>query len=412
MALCLSLRRNLILCISLLSLVSVYLVIHHSLEKANVKETLRLRQPNDDVVARQVRVSPVKNRDIQQFQQPERLINRDVHIYRQNIETATCKPLYNRSLSSWNRGVVTVVNPPIEKNCEKLRRGDKQEFTSVKSTLDRWTRLETNKLSPQNCSSVREDFLHNFYVSKEELEIPLAFSLIVSSRLFQVIRLLKSIYRPHNVYCIHPDGKMGKEFSNYFRMLELCLDNVFVPKKIYKVYYAHHSIMDAELSCMEELLEHYPPPRWKYSINICGTELPLKTNREMVRSVKSLNGACAVNVYTTVTSGYFYNERLKWELALNVTSERVYHTDVQLSPAPHGLKIYKGDHFVMLTPEFIKFVLSDTRALDLRKWLQKVYAPEEEFFATLYMLSGAPGGGRRRYSVPKVDEYIWMFPGE
>ena len=67
---------------------------------------------------------------------------------------------------------------------------------------------------------------------------------------------------------------------------------------------------------------------------------------------------------------------------------------------------------MMLTPEFIKFVMSDTRALDLRKWLQKVYAPEEEFFATLYMLSGAPGGGRRGYSVPKVDEYIWMLPGE
>ena len=55
------------------------------------------------------------------------------------------------------------------------------------------------------------------------------------------------------------------------------------------MYYAHHSLMQAQLNCMDDLLKR-PNGSWKYVINLCGREVPLKTNREIVESLAKLKG--------------------------------------------------------------------------------------------------------------------------
>ena len=94
-----------------------------------------------------------------------------------------------------------------------------------------------------NCSNVIREFTNNFYVSPMEEMFPLAYILIMYKDARQVVRLLKAIYRPHNLYCIHPDARQGEEFALVFRMLSRCLDNVFVASKLERVYYMHHTIM-------------------------------------------------------------------------------------------------------------------------------------------------------------------------
>ena len=323
-----------------------------------------------------------------------------------------CSGVNTKIRNSWERGVVTQVNPPIVmKHCKELAAG-KRDQPSVNAAVNE---LKSWKQSPvdlykmlSDCNKVKEDFHHNFYVSEEEEKFPLAFTFVISANPFQIIRLLKAIYRPHNYYCFHPDAKKSEEYIGIFRQLSVCLDNIFVAKKLYKVYYAHHTIMDAELSCMEELAYRYS--NWKYTINIAGQELPLKTNREIVKSLKGLNGKSGV-IVESIVGGYFHNERLKWELALNLTKGQVYYTKRRLPPAPHNIPVYKGAHFVSLTPEFVHFILTNQKVIDLRNWLKMVFVPEEEFFPSAYMLPEAPGGGLRGSMVPEVDKYIWMYPG-
>ena len=63
-----------------------------------------------------------------------------------------------------------------------------------------------------------------------------------------------------------------------------------MPQELHEVFYAHHSIMDAQMACMTELArsEVRNKYQWKYAINLCGTELPLRTNREIVQALKPL----------------------------------------------------------------------------------------------------------------------------
>ncbi|CAI8011502.1 Beta-1,3-galactosyl-O-glycosyl-glycoprotein beta-1,6-N-acetylglucosaminyltransferase 3 [Geodia barretti] len=140
-----------------------------------------------------------------------------------------------------------------------------------------------------SCDEIRDEFNNNFYVSQVEKDFPIAYIFVVYTNAGQVLRLLKSIYRPQNLYCIHPDARQGKRFKEFFTTVAKCLDNVFVVSKPVKVYYGHISITNAQLQCMQDL-EKYPQSRWRYVINLCGREVPVKTNREIVESLMKLRG--------------------------------------------------------------------------------------------------------------------------
>ena len=59
----------------------------------------------------------------------------------------------------------------------------------------------------KNCSAFKTErgYTDN-PVSKEELDFPLAFSILFHKDLEQVENLLRTIYRPHNWYCLHLDA--------------------------------------------------------------------------------------------------------------------------------------------------------------------------------------------------------------
>ena len=317
-------------------------------------------------------------------------------------------------IESWKKGVITQLKPPIMKNCNLLRQGNRDESIRVSRAMKQWRNTESDQQwihRMSNCSNVIREFTNNFYVSPMEEMFPLAYILIMYKDARQVVRLLKAIYRPHNLYCIHPDARQGEEFALIFRMLSRCLDNVFVASKLESVYHMHHTIMDSQINCYEDLMK-YKPSCWRYVINICGTELPLKTNREIVSSLKGMQGASAVATEFLNPKQATVYDRFKWKAVLNYTTGRLHLTKGRLGPPPHHIKIYKSTNFIAATRPFVNYFLHDRKAIDFRNYLKDVKIPEEHFYASLARLPGVPGGTPRGYNIPVIDEYIWMTAAE
>ena len=79
-------------------------------------------------------------------------------------------------------------------------------------------------------------------------------------------RLLRAIYMPQNIYCLHLDKKSPEIFKRAIRSFVRCLPNVFVTKKLVDVIWGHISVLRAELNCKEDLFNSDVP--WKYLITL------------------------------------------------------------------------------------------------------------------------------------------------
>lgn len=312
-------------------------------------------------------------------------------------------------IKSWSRGVVTDLHPRISANCDLLKSNNRQEIERVKKEIKSWQSSQSEEEWRQgllDCDKVVAEFTNNFYNSPEEIDFPLAYILVVYTNPQQMVRLIKALWRPQNLFCIHPDAKQSKEFIDVFRQLSKCLHNVFLPAKLEKVYYQHHTIMDSQMNCYQDLLT-YPFSRWKYVINLCGRELPLKTNREMVRSLKTLRGASAVETKHVQTKGFLTKDRFTWKAAEDYESGKLHYTNSRLGTPP--IPIYKSFNFIAVSRPFVNFIINDHKAIEFRNYLKDVKIPEEEFYASLVHLPGVPGGlPPHRVPLPTVDKYIWM----
>ena len=318
--------------------------------------------------------------------------------------------------SSWEKGVVTQLGTPIRRDCMKLRTNPQKEVRKVRlqSQVRQWKSTRPWEhyaltYKKKSCQEIRQEFLNNFYISEVEKDFPIAYILVVYTNAGQVLRLLKSIYRPQNLYCIHPDAKQGKTFTDFFKAIAICLDNVFVVSKPLKVFYAHHSIMDSQLNCMQDLV-NYPQTRWKYAINLCGREVPLKTNREIVESLQKLKGYSALNL--NLLSRYIWSSRFKYKFSLNRRG-KIRRTRRRQSKPPHGIKLYKSMNFIAASRAFVWFLLHNPLSMKLRNFLKSVYAPEEHFYSSIYALPQAEGarppkGVVSHNDMPVIDNCIWI----
>ncbi|GFR72327.1 beta-1,3-galactosyl-O-glycosyl-glycoprotein beta-1,6-N-acetylglucosaminyltransferase, partial [Elysia marginata] len=69
-------------------------------------------------------------------------------------------------------------------------------------------------------------------LSQEEADFPIAFSLLVYKDVEMVERLLRSVYRPQNFYCIHVDKKAQPKFYKAVHAVASCFpDNVRIASR-------------------------------------------------------------------------------------------------------------------------------------------------------------------------------------
>lgn len=102
-------------------------------------------------------------------------------------------------------------------------------------------------------------------------------------------RLLRAIYTPQNIYCVHVDQKAQASVHSAIKAITSCFPNVFMVSQTVNVVYSGWPRVQADLNCMADL--YNSNTNWKYFINLCGQDFPLKTNLEIVRALRSLRGA-------------------------------------------------------------------------------------------------------------------------
>jgi len=209
------------------------------------------------------------------------------------------------------------------------------------------------------------------------------------------VKQLQFIYMPQNIYCINIDKSSSTVFVSAVEQIVRCLPNVFVTEKRIKVIYLHVSTLQAQLNCMEDLLESSVP--WRYLFNLCGQDFPLYPNKGIVQALQALNGrtnaeSCEVkddntrlrttNVFEVErVPGNEGHDRYKWA-----------NTGKIKSPPPYGIKIYKGSSFIAGTREFCEYAVHGEIAKAFLDWLNDTIFVDESFFSSLYRHPGVPGG--------------------
>ncbi|XP_010211698.1 PREDICTED: N-acetyllactosaminide beta-1,6-N-acetylglucosaminyl-transferase, isoform A-like, partial [Tinamus guttatus] len=140
-----------------------------------------------------------------------------------------------------------------------------------------------------NCT---EYLVQNHYITRalsaEEAAFPLAYIMTLHKEFETFERLFRAVYMPQNVYCVHVDQKAPAAFQEAVWRLLRCFPNAFLASRTERVVYGGISRLRADLHCMRDLLASAVP--WKYLLNTCGQDFPLKTNREIVQQLKGFRG--------------------------------------------------------------------------------------------------------------------------
>ncbi|XP_062986432.1 N-acetyllactosaminide beta-1,6-N-acetylglucosaminyl-transferase isoform X1 [Elgaria multicarinata webbii] len=225
-------------------------------------------------------------------------------------------------------------------------------------------------------------------LSAEEAAFPLAYIVTLHKDFDTFERLFRAIYMPQNVYCVHVDKKAAGKFKREVKKLLGCFPNAFLASESELVVYGGISRLQADLNCMRDLVRSVVP--WKYLLNTCGQDFPLKTNKEIVWYLKGLKGR---NITPGVLPPPHIIKRTKY-----IYREQVYSlftfmlgTFVWKESPPHDLTIYFGSAYVALTRAFADFILKDQRSIDLLEWSKDTYSPDEHFWVTLNRIPGVPG---------------------
>ncbi|XP_055451125.1 N-acetyllactosaminide beta-1,6-N-acetylglucosaminyl-transferase isoform X1 [Psammomys obesus] len=242
-------------------------------------------------------------------------------------------------------------------------------------------------------------------LSEEEAAFPLAYAMVIHKDFSTFERLFRAIYTPQNVYCVHVDEKASREFKGAVRQLLQCFPNAFLASETERVVYGGFSRLQADLNCMKDLVASEVP--WKYVLNTCGQDFPLKTNKEIVSYLKRFKGK---NITPGVLPPQHAVDRTKY-----VHQERtgkggffMKKTNTLKAPPPHQLTIYFGTAYVALTRDFVNLIMSDKRAIDLLEWSKDTYSPDEHFWVTLNRIPGVPGAMPNASWMGNLRAVKWM----
>lgn len=227
--------------------------------------------------------------------------------------------------------------------------------------------------------------------SEEENDFPIAYSMVIHEKIEMFERLLRAVYAPQNIYCVHVDQKSSIEFQKAVESIVSCFPNVFIASKLERVIYASWSRVQADLNCMKDLL--YSHVQWRYLLNTCGTDFPIKTNKEMVKALKALNGKNSMESEVTSES-----KKSRWQYHFNVT-HMVIRTNVRKSPPPISSPMFSGNAYFVTTRDFVKHVIQDQTVRKFLDWEKDTYSPDEHLWATLQRMPSVPG------SVPAHIKY-------
>ena len=280
------------------------------------------------------------------------------------------------------------------KRCKRLISGEEKLNTTFVLSNDSEI-LDIYK-PDQDCALVLQARFGHPPVTKDEEELPIAyaFTIYADARLFE--RILQAIYMPHNVYCIHIDKKSTEVFRRAIEAMIRCLPNAFIPEKITDVIWGHFSVVEAQINCMEELLQS--PVKWKYYISLVGQDFPLYDNEQIVRALHNLENKNSIES-CEVPEKFIKRNKFVYTF----TGKKFLKGALKLPP-PHNITIYKGSTHIVAIREFVKFVLYSQIGIDFIEFLKDALIPDETLYSSLQRYPLVPGGiqGEQTLWIPRA----------
>ncbi|XP_004638177.1 beta-1,3-galactosyl-O-glycosyl-glycoprotein beta-1,6-N-acetylglucosaminyltransferase [Octodon degus] len=283
-------------------------------------------------------------------------------------------------------------NPSSNINCTKILQGDADEIQKTKLEMltaqfrkrPRWTPSDYINMT-RDCPSFIK--MRKYIVeplSKEEAGFPIAYSIVVHHKIEMLDRLLRAIYMPQNFYCIHVDRKSEDSFVAAVKGIASCFRNVFVASQLESVVYASWSRVQADLNCMKDL--YRMSAGWKYLINLCGMDFPIKTNLEMVRKLKSFMGENSLE-----TEKMPSHKAERWKRRYVVIDGKVTDTGTPKTQSPLKTPIFSGSAYFVVSRGYVGYVLENEDIQKFMEWAQDTYSPDEYLWATVQRVPEAPG---------------------
>ncbi|XP_053319726.1 beta-1,3-galactosyl-O-glycosyl-glycoprotein beta-1,6-N-acetylglucosaminyltransferase 3-like [Spea bombifrons] len=292
----------------------------------------------------------------------------------------------------------SLIRTPVNINCSKVVEGDSVAVTlahmynlNIKSKRVQLTERDYMNFT-EDCENykVKRNFL-SFVMSKEEEDYPIAYSIVIQDNIEMFERLLRSIYTPQNIYCVHVDDKAPNIFKQAVKAITSCFGNVFMATKLEDMIHALWSRVQADLNCMKDLLDSNI--KWVYLLNACGSDFPIKTNAEIVNTLKVLNGKNSVESIRPPE-----DKMSRWFFHYEIGTS-VVRTNYKKTIPPISIPIFYGSGYFVVTRQFVKHIFASTQIHHFLHWAKDTYSPNEHIWATLNRLPGVPG------SLPHNSKY-------
>lgn len=270
----------------------------------------------------------------------------------------------------------TTLMPKV--NCKRIINGDEKEIALADKIMKRYPKRGMSYKDILNLAKNCDDFKKKRgYIlralRKRERDFPIAYSIMIYKDIEQFERLLRAIYRPQNYYCIHVDKKSPKMFHRAVQGITGCFPNVFIASTLVDVRWGEFTILQACLICMRDLWQRYK--NWKYFLNVSGQEFPLRTNNELVKILKSLNGKSMVK-------GAKPKQPKIWN-RFHYVYERHKRTNKTKIPFRYNFTFFKGSTYVALSHAFVNFTLNSRVANEFLEWVKDTGFPDETFIPSL-----------------------------
>lgn len=211
-------------------------------------------------------------------------------------------------------------------------------------------------------------FVRPFNISDDESSFPLAFTILIHDHVKQLDILLRNIYRKSNFYCIHVDLKSQKHIYDAILERIRCAENIILPSRRVNVVWGKFSVLEAERLCQIELLKRFKT--WKYYFNLAATDIPLKTNSEIVEILK------------------LYHNQNDITAMPPITRNRNTRTIMRLKTP---VRLFKGEFHVLLSRAAAEYINQSSLANELFNRLNGTHIPDEYFYSTINRWSRVPG---------------------
>ncbi|XP_004620254.2 beta-1,3-galactosyl-O-glycosyl-glycoprotein beta-1,6-N-acetylglucosaminyltransferase 7 [Sorex araneus] len=221
-------------------------------------------------------------------------------------------------------------------------------------------------------------------LSAEEGNASLAYVITAPRELAALVRLLRAVYAPQNLYCVHVGEDVPAEHRAAVQTLAGCLGNVFLSPGGGRAAPPGLARLQAELGCLRALAGSRVG--WSHALNLCAEDFPLRTHREITRYLRSQWADRNITPGPPPAQSHEGQARAALGGSVYVTPNVGFWAE-----PPPNLTIYSGSANYVLTRKFVEFVLTDPRAGAMLQWSRHVHSPERHYWVTLNRLKDAPG---------------------